>query len=169
MLLCYKSPIIRATRAPRQHKLVTGNAKGIVPSPRKAGEELFYGAPANSDTRVNYFPPSMDARTLLALFKGDPLRHGDADGVVYPAYFLSRDACGNYVVDDGIYGAQKFNLETATGLPRVAVAPSHFAVDIGEVVPAMYIRENEPGERWAGLCDNGVFKSSHDLFLTSPY
>ena len=102
-------------------------------------------------------------------FKGDPLSHGDADSVVDPAYFLSRDACGNYVVDDSIYGAQKFNLETATGLPGVAVAPAQFAVDIGEGVPAMCIGKNEPGERWAGLCDNGVFKSSHNLLRTSPY
>jgi hypothetical protein len=104
-LLRYKSPIIRATRAPRQDKLVTSNAKGIVPSARKAGEELFYGTTPNSDTRVDYFPPSVDAGTLFAFFKGHPLRHSDADGVVDPAYFLSRDACGNYVVDHGIYGA----------------------------------------------------------------
>ena len=104
-LLCYKSSVIRATGAPRQYKLVTGNAKRIVPSACKAGEELFYGATANMDTRVYYFPPSVNAGALLAFFKGDPLRHGDADGVIYPAYFLSRDACGNYVVDDGIYGA----------------------------------------------------------------
>ena len=111
----------------------------------------------------------MDVGPFLPLLKSDPLGEGDADGVVDPPYFLSGDACGNYVVDDGIYGTQDFNLEAAAGLPRVAIAPAQFAVDVGEIVPAMQIGKNEPSERRARLGGNGILESCHNAFLTSPY
>ncbi len=112
--------------------MVTGRAKGVVPGSREAGEELLYGASADRNAGVNYFPPSMDAGTFLTFFESDPLRHGDADCMINPPHFLSWDACGNYVVDDGIDWTQKLNLETAAGFPGVAVAPAQFAIDIGE-------------------------------------
>ena len=106
--------------------------------------------------------------SFLCFLKSDPLGESDANGVVDPPYFPSRDACGNYVVDDGIYGTKDFNLEAAAGLPRAAVAPAQFAVDVGEIVPAMQIGKNEPSERGACLGGNGILESCHNVFLTSP-
>ena len=79
----------------------------------------------------------MNPRAFLPFFKSDPLGQGDANGVVDPAHFLSGDTCGNDVVDDGVHGPQKLNLETAARLPGLAVAPAQFAIDIGEIVPAI--------------------------------
>jgi hypothetical protein len=45
-----------------------------------------------------------------ALFKRDPLGHGDSDGVIDPTHFLSWNACSNDVVDDGVDGPEEFNL-----------------------------------------------------------
>ena len=157
-LLGRKSRIIRAS-ATRQDKLVAGRTKGVVPGSSEAGEKLFHSASAYRNPGVNHFSPSMDTRAFLPFFKSDPLSHGNADSVINPAHFLSRDACGNDVVDDGIDGTQQLNLETAAWFPGVAVAPAQFAIDVGEGVPAMRIGKNQPSERGARFGDDGIFKS----------
>jgi len=58
---------------------------------------------------VNDFPTSVDARTFRReRFKSEPLSHADADSVINPSHFLSRDACGNDVVDDSVDGTKEF-------------------------------------------------------------
>lgn len=145
VLLRNEGSVIRACAA-WQNKMIASDAECFVPRSCKAREKFFNCASADLDAWVNHFPPGSDVGPFLRFLKSDPLGEGNADGVVDPADFLSRDACGNYVVDDGIYGTQDFNLEAATGLPRVAVTPAHFAIDVGEIVPAMQIGKNEPSE-----------------------
>jgi len=135
-LLRSEECVVRASTA-RQNKTIASDAKGFVPGSCEAREKLFDGAPADPDSWVNHFPPGSDVGSFLRFLKSDPLGEGDANGVVDPPYFPSGDTCGNYVVDDSIYGTQDFNLEAAAGLPGVAIAPAQFAVDVGEIVPAM--------------------------------
>lgn len=140
-LLRYDRSVTRSKPA-RQNKLVARDAKGFVPGTSEARNEFFNRTPADLDAGVNDFPPGVNPGAFLPFFKSDPLGQGDADGVVDPAHFLSGNTCGNDVVDDGVHGPQELNLETAAGLPGAAVAPAQFAVDIGEIVPAMQIGKN---------------------------
>jgi hypothetical protein len=123
LLLRGEGSVVRASAA-WQNELIAGHTKCFVPRSSKAREKFLDCAPANPDAWVNHFSPGSDVGSFLRLLKSDPLGEGDANGVVDPPYFPSRNACGNYVVDDGIYGAQDFNLEAAAGLPRAAVAPA---------------------------------------------
>ena len=152
-----------------QDELIAGHSEGFVPSSREAREKFLHGMPADLDAGMNHLSPGVDAGAFGSFFKGDPLSESDADGVIDPAHFLSWDACGNYVVDHGVYGTQNFDLETAAGLPGIAVAPAQFAINVGEIVPTMQIGKNEPGERRTRLGDNRIFKSCHNVLLTSPY
>jgi hypothetical protein len=156
--------------SPRKDKLVTCQAEGFVPGSCETGDKFLDGASSYGNARVYDFPPSLDARALQRnLFKGNPLGHGDADSMINPTHFLSWNACGNYVVDDGVDGMEDFNLKSATWFPRVAVYPAQFSIDICEIVPPMNIGKNKPGERRARLGDNGILESSHNVLLTSPY
>jgi len=137
-LLCCERRVLRGS-AGGQDELVARDAKGFVPGSSQARNKFFNGTPADIDAGVNDFPPGVNPGAFRPFFKRDPLSQGDADGVVNPAHFLSWDASSNDVVDDGVHGAEEFNLEAAAGLPRVAVAPAQFAVDIGEIVPTMQI------------------------------
>src|ERR1700675_1528812 len=112
VLLRGEGSVVRASAA-RQNKMIAGHTKGFVPGSCEAREKFFHGASSDLDAWMNHFPPGSDAGSFLRFLKSDPLGEGNADGVVDPPYFLSRDACGNYVVDDGIYGTQDFNLEPA--------------------------------------------------------
>ena len=155
--------------SPGKDKLVTCKAEGFVPGARKAGEQFLYCASADGNAGVNDFPPSVDAGALQGnLFKGNPLGHGDADRVIDPSHFLSWNACGNYVVDDGVDGMEDFNLKAASWFPGVAIYPAQFSIDICEIVPPMNIGKNKPSERRARLGNNGIFESSHNVLLTSP-
>src|SRR5580704_5600524 len=110
VLLGDEESVVRASAA-WQNEMIAGYTKGFVPRSCKAREKLFDSASADLDAWVNHFPPGSDVGSFLRFLKSDPLGEGDADGVVDPPHFLSRDACGNYVVDDGIYGPQDLDLE----------------------------------------------------------
>lgn len=146
--------------AARQNEPVASETEGFVPSLRKGGNQFVDTSPANANAGVHDFPPSVDASAFQGkLLKSHPLGHRDTDGVINPSHFLSWDACGNYVVDDGMHGPENFNLKPASGFPGVAVYPAQFAINIGEVIPAMNIGKNKPGKSRTGFSNDGIFKS----------
>ena len=144
-------------------KLVAGVAKIFVPSFGEAGDEVFDGASGDFEAGPHDFAPSMDARAVAILaFESDPLADDDAHGVVNPADFFRGDALSDDVVDDGVDGAEDFNFHATAGFPGSAFAPAQLAVDIGELIPAVPISENIPGDVLAGAGGYRVLKMDHD-------
>lgn len=134
-------------------KLVAGEAKILVPGFGEAGDEVFDGASGDFEAGPHDFAPSVDAGAVAILaLEGDPLADDDAHGVVNPADFFRGDAVSDDVVDDGVDGTENFNFHAAAGFPGIAFTPTQLSVDIGELIPAIPIGKNVPGDVLAGAC-----------------
>ena len=147
----------------RRHQIAR-DAKILVPSLRKAGDDLLDRLARYFHAGMHNVPPGVNTRPAsYGFFERDPLRQDDSERVVNPADFSRGLAISDHMAHHGIHRLYDFDLQPAARFPGTPFAPVQLAVNVRKLIPTTAIGEYLPDALPAGLGGDTILKSKHSF------